>query len=393
MTIEQFHVAKVPSSEQEQWYRSLYEDSADLNCTLNEDGIILECNKSYADNVGHPKEKIIGTSIFDQISEINLTQMQENFDQWKRTGRVTNREVWLKRKNSSIFPVLLSSSSVLDKNGNLIGCNIVMKDISEIIYKWERLQDHDLQIQSAMNELQKTNVTRDQFLAMVTHELKTPLVPIRGYTDLLLAEKFGPISDQQRPKLQTIKSCSEAMLKLISDLLDVQKLELGKLRFNKENLDLADVISGAIEKVAPNVDRNGVSLTADLQPGLCFDCDKTRIQQVMINLIYNSLDFVQKQTGKIEVKLFSDNDYDIRILVKDNGIGVAKENLNKLFTKFYQADTSSTREHGGSGLGLSICKGIIENHGGKIWADSKGLGKGVEINISLPKMPEVSKID
>ncbi len=390
MTTQQFHLSNVTSSDQEQWYRSLYEDSPDLYCTLNKDGIILECNKSYADNLGYLKEKIIGKSIFNQISEVSLPIMHKYFEQWKKTGKVSNKEVWLKRKDSTNFPVLLSSSSVLDKNGNLIGCNNVMKDISEIIYNREKLQEHELQIQNAMDELQKTNTTRDQFLAMVTHELKTPLVPIRGYTDLLLAQKFGPISEQQRPKLETIKSCSEAMLKLISDLLDVQKLELGKLRFNKEIFMLSEVISGAIEKVSPNVDHNGVVITTNLQPDLFFNCDKTRIQQVIINLIYNSLDFVPKQTGKIEVKLFADND-NIGIIVKDNGVGISKENLGKLFTKFYQADTSSTREHGGSGLGLSICKGIIEYHGGKIWADSEGIGKGIEIHILLPKVLVDSK--
>jgi PAS domain S-box-containing protein len=380
MTIQQYHGHNIGWSQNEQWYYNLYEDSPDLYCTVNNEGIIIECNKSYADNVGHLREKLIGKSIFDHIARNNLRTMHTYFEEWKQTGKVFNKEVFLKRKNSTIFPVLLSASSVYDKGSNIVACSIAMKDISEMIRHREKIQEHELQIQIAMNELKKANVARDQFLAMITHELKTPLVPIKGYTDLLLSCKFGPLNELQRPRLETIKSCSDTMLKLISDLLDVQKLELGKLRLNKGDYNLSEVITSAIEKIKPTAERSGIVITTDLESDLVFLCDKTRIQQVIINLLYNSLDFCQKQIGKIELKMFADKE-GIKIIVKDNGIGIPKEKQEKLFTKFYQADTSPTREHGGSGLGLSICKGIIDNHGGKIWAHSNGLGKGTEIHI------------
>ncbi len=385
MATQQIDDRNINWSEKEQWYYSLYEDSTDLFCVINNKGIILECNNSYADNIRYPKKKIIGQPLFDYIAENNLSLMHRYLEDWKQTGKIYNKEIFLKRRSDAIFPVLLSASSIHSKNGDTVACSIIMKDISEIIRHREKAQEHELQIETAMNELKKANVVRDQFLAMITHELKTPLVPIKGYTDLLLSCKFGPLNELQRPRLETIKSCSDTMLKLISDLLDVQKLELGKLRLNKGNYDLSEIIINAIEKIKPNAERSGIVITTDLQFNLFYLCDKTRIQQVIINLLYNSLDFCQKQDGKIELKMFSDKD-GIKIIVKDNGIGIPKEKQEKLFTKFYQADTSSTREHGGSGLGLSICKGIIDNHGGKIWAHSNGIGKGTEMHILLPSL-------
>ncbi|TSA16451.1 MAG: ATP-binding protein, partial [Nitrosopumilales archaeon] len=112
-------------------------------------------------------------------------------------------------------------------------------------------------------------------------------------------------------------------------------------------------------------------------------CDRCRIEQVLANLIANSLDFVPKQTGRIHLSLISDNGH-AKIIVKDNGIGIIKESIGKIFVKFYQVDTTSTRQHGGTGLGLVVCKGIVENHGGKIWAESDGEGKGTTIHIKLP---------
>ena len=126
-----------------------------------------------------------------------------------------------------------------------------------------------------------------------------------------------------------------------------------------------------------------MSITTDLHKGISCLCDKIRIEQVISNLISNSLDFCAKGSGKIHIKLYSQNS-NAKIVVKDNGIGILKESIDKIFVKFYQADTTTTREHGGTGIGLSVCKGIVDSHNGKIWAESKGRNQGTEIHVLLP---------
>jgi signal transduction histidine kinase len=232
---------------------------------------------------------------------------------------------------------------------------------------------------------------KDEFMAMISHELKTPLVPITGYTSLLLADKYGKLTANQRNKIQIIQSSTQSLLKLISDLLDVQKIELGKLRLDVKNENMSEIILDAIEKTKPDTDKFGIRVTTDLQNDLYCMCDKNRIEQVISNILLNSSDFCSKNTGRIHVTARS-HDGLVSIVVKDNGIGMTKENIAKLFAKFYQGDTSSTREHSGTGLGLAVCKGIVTNHGGKIWIESEGIERGTEVHITIPVEIDMDKV-
>lgn len=201
--------------------------------------------------------------------------------------------------------------------------------------------------------------------------------------DIMLSETFGKLNEEQKKRLEIIRTSTGSLLKLISDLLDTQKIELGQLVLHKDVHDLNKIIRGVVEKIKLHVDRNNIALAVDLERQVMVLCDDSRMDQVISNLILNSLDFCPKQNGKIDLKLYSEKNY-AHVIVKDNGIGIIKENIGKIFVKFYQVDASTTREHGGTGVGLAVCKGLVEGHGGKIWAESKGRGKGTEIHILLP---------
>ncbi len=231
--------------------------------------------------------------------------------------------------------------------------------------------------------MQNVEKTKNEFLAMITHELKTPLVPIKSYVDLLLLEKFGAINNEQRKKLELVRKNADSLLRLILDLVDVQKMELGLLHLTKERHELSAIIKEVVSNMEIDLDARDISINSELQAGIFCLCDKLRIEQVLSNLFLNAIAFVPKENGVIQIILKVEGNY-AKIIVKDNGRGILKDNLDKIFVKFYQVDTSSIREHGGIGLGLSICKGIIESHGGKIWAESEGMGKGTEIHIVLP---------
>ncbi|HXG74898.1 MAG TPA: ATP-binding protein [Candidatus Nitrosotenuis sp.] len=232
-------------------------------------------------------------------------------------------------------------------------------------------------------EAKKTDIAKDEFLAMITHELKTPLVPIQGYADILLSGHLGNLTDKQRERIGIIKSSAASLLQLISDLLDVQKLELGQLKMKKIVADIHDTVAKSIQTLLPQIEADKITVENNVEKGLLVPHDTERINQVLTNLIKNSLKAVKPNTGKITIT--SDNDHDeIRIHVTDNGVGIPYEKQSKIFTKFYQVDASLTREKGGSGLGLSICKGIVEAHGGKISLKSAP-DVGTTVTFSLPK--------
>ena len=237
-------------------------------------------------------------------------------------------------------------------------------------------------IKEKEEEAKKTDIAKDEFLAMITHELKTPLVPIQGYSDILLNEHLGKLTDQQKERIGIIKSSSETLLGIISDLLDAQKLELGQLKMKKEVTNIRGAVEKAIEILKPEADQNNVELIANAKD-ITIAHDPERIRQVITNLIRNSLTAVEDTQGKIEVSV-EDLPSDVKISVKDNGIGIPKEKQKDLFKKFYQVDATLTRERGGSGLGLAICKGIIDNHLGQIMVDSVP-GQGSTFSFTIPK--------
>lgn len=232
------------------------------------------------------------------------------------------------------------------------------------------------------DEAKKIDTAKDEFLAMITHELKTPLVPIRGYADILLGGHLGGLTDKQRERIAIIKSSASSLLQLISDLLDVQKLELGKLKMTKEDADIRKTAEKSVQTLQPQLEDDNITISNEIG-NIVVPHDPERITQVLTNLIRNSLKAVQRNTGKI--RIYSEDVPDeVRIIVSDNGSGIPYERQSKLFTKFYQADASLTREKSGSGLGLSICKGIVEAHGGKISLQSTP-GTGTTVTFSLPK--------
>ena len=364
-------------------YKQLYDGSPDLYRTINPSGIILDCNIAYAKSLGYTKEEVIGKSIFDHVDKNSLDRLQNTFKNWKKVGNVRNIEIRMRRKDGSSFPTIFSVSSIYDEKGQLIGSNTAIRDITELDNAKKEIEESQKKIQKQIEDLKKVDKAKDEFLTMITHELKTPLVPIQGYADILLGEHLGKLTDKQKERISIIKSSSETLLSLISDLLDAQKLELGRLRLEKNVYNISEIIKEVVVKLKPGADIYGVSITQELQENVLCLCDKFRIEQILMNLISNSLDFSPKQTGKITIKLSREGDQ-IKITVKDNGIGIIKESIDKIFVKFYQVDTSNIREHRGTGLGLSVCKGIVENHGGKIWAESEGRDKGTKIHILLP---------
>lgn len=254
--------------------------------------------------------------------------------------------------------------------------------VSQFDLMREKIKARTLDLQELNKKLQTKNKRKDEFSSMISHELRAPLAPIEGYLNMLLTGNLGQLTERQIEKLEIIRSSAKSLHKLINDLADIQKIEIGVMRLYPTETHLLDLINESVIRLRNNFDKKGITLKLNLQNVICV-CDIDRMMQVLINLLNNAIVFCPVVGGKISIDLSSETKY-AKIMITDNGTGISEEYLDKIFQKFYQVDSSLTKEHGDTGLGLSIVQGIVEVHGGKVSVESK-IGHGTTFTILLPK--------
>ena len=218
---------------------------------------------------------------------------------------------------------------------------------------------------------------------LIHHELKTPLVPILGYCEMLLNPKFGQLSADQNEAINEIQKNSVKANNLINDFLSARKLEIGEMKYYYEDINVDDFITQEMEALDLLTKEKKIEFTKSIQPELTVKADRSKLAEVFTNLIENAVSFVPETGGKIQITGKSEDGF-VQFSVVDNGPGIPKDKIGDLFKKFYQLDTSHTRKHGGSGLGLTICRGYIEGMDGKIWTESEE-GKGTTFLFTIPK--------
>lgn len=283
----------------------------------------------------------------------------------------------------SLAPLKMLTNAIVRVREGIFGEPIAYVSNDEVGELATTINSLSSTIQRKEEDAKKVEIAKDEFLAMITHELKTPLVPIQGYSDILLGEHLGTLNKNQKERIEVIRSSAASLLQLISDLLDAQKLELGQLRIKMGIYNLRKTIENTIVVMQPQAMADKITLTQSLEHDVFAEYDEERTVQVLTNLIKNSLKATPPKTGRIEISVDDKSD-ELVVSVKDNGKGIPPDSLDKVFKKFYQVDTSSTRESGGSGLGLSICKGIVDAQGGRIWVTSE-LSKGTVFSFTLKK--------
>lgn len=247
----------------------------------------------------------------------------------------------------------------------------------------ERAQIYE-DLKNANSKLKELDKLKDEFVSLASHELRTPMTAIKSYLWMTLSEKGGPISEKQKFYLDRAYNSASRLIKLVNDMLNVSRIESGRITLAPSDVDLVKLASDVAEEVKPRAEELGVQviITPQSIPHVVADADK--IKEVLINLIGNSIKFTPKG-GTITIS-FQQNGTMIITSVKDTGVGLSQENINKLFQKFalikdsYQTNKTDTE---GTGLGLYICKSIVELHGGQIWAESEGVGQGTIVNFSL----------
>ena len=363
-------------------YRNLYDGCPAMLRTANTSGIILECNNAYVKNFGYSKEETIGKSVFDHTAEKSLDEMHKIFETWKKTGRVENVEIWFKRKDNTIFPGIISINNIYDTGGRLIGTNAVINDITGNYQAHKILDEHERQ-SIQLDELKKVNSIKEEFYMMVAKESQIPLEPIRKYSQILNEIDPGKLDKKQSEAVTEIYDNAVRLEQLMRDITDVQKLNTNTMEFKKENFIVDGFMGEVIESCKNMMKEKKIEFVDSSSTKKPITSDKKRLGEVFFNLVQNAVDFVPTTGGRIEIGAKEEGD-SIVFSVKDNGIGILEKRKDSVFKKFYQVDISFKRKYGGSGFGLVICKGIIENLGGKIWFESKE-GEGTTFYFSIPK--------
>ncbi len=234
-----------------------------------------------------------------------------------------------------------------------------------------------------VEELKEANRIKSQFLSNVSHELRTPLNAILGYTDLLIDGAYGRIKSDQRTPLEGVRRNAGDLLRLIEDVLDLTRIEAGKIELRAEKIDFVTLLQEIFIDLQPIVEQKSLALWLDIPEGLpVIESDRAKVRQILANLLSNAAKFTER--GKIMVWAEAAPQRDgIEIAVQDTGVGIPKEDLPKIFDRFHQVDGSATREFGGVGLGLSIVKELIGLLGGEIRVESE-VGKGSTFTVFLP---------
>jgi len=237
------------------------------------------------------------------------------------------------------------------------------------------------ELSKANEELKSLDRMKDEFLSNVSHEFKTPLTSIKGYSQLILDGTLGDINDQQEKAIDTVIRNSDRLRRLVDSLLYLSRTQVGRMSYYFEKVQLEEVINNCIHDQLPQAKNNGVILRTEIEDISPVRADKDKLTDVLTNLIDNALKFTPKG-GHIIVaarKVPSG----VHIEVKDTGIGIPVDQIPHLFQRFYQVDSSTSRRYGGTGLGLHISKTIVEAHKGKIWIESEE-GKGTTVHVELP---------
>jgi len=247
------------------------------------------------------------------------------------------------------------------------------------------VRDHLAARERARLEAEAANSAKDEFLAMLAHELRNPLSAVRN------AVAAASLDESHRPHaLEIARRQSEQLGRLIDDLLDVARVTQGRITLQKKRIRLAEVIKEAVESVRPTIESRGLNLRVALaREPICVEADSARLEQVFVNLLSNAGKYTDAG-GQIEVMVEPQGE-EVAVRIRDTGMGIAPQMLPRLFDLFMQADRTLDRARGGLGIGLTVARRLVELHGGRIEAQSQGLGQGAEFVVTLPTLPTMEE--
>ena len=345
-------------------------------------GTILMFNDAAENIFGYKRDDVIGQSLDVLLPESIRGvhgQYLKTFIEGPETARLMGGrgDISGRRRDGSLFPAEASISKL--KTGDQTILTVTLHDITE-----RKATDNRLQL--ALREAQQADKAKQDFLANMSHELRTPLNAIMGFSEMIDLEIFGALgNDRYGEYINDISASAKHLLSLVNDMLDIAKIEAGKLDLDMEYVDLADVATEAAREMSVLIDNKGLNFSGvtDRYRETVY-ADSRAVRQILVNLLTNAVKFTPGG-GSIGVSISpSDGDF-VHVQVWDTGIGIAKDDIEKVLTPFTQTGDIQVAREGGTGLGLAIVKSVVELHGGKISVDSK-LGEGTRVHIYLPNV-------
>jgi len=361
--------------EQQFYTRSLIESNVDALMTTDPAGIISDVNKQMEALTGCTRDELIGAPFKDFFTD--PVRAAAGIKLVLRDKKVTDYELTACDRDGRQTVVSYNATTFYDRGRNLQGVFAAARDITE-------RKQVETELKQARAVAESASRTKSDFLASMSHEIRTPMNSIMGIADLLAKTE---LSAEQKKYVAIFQRSGENLLNLINDILDLSKVEASQLELERTGFSLHDHLEKISEMLGPRSEQKGLTLSitvADHVPTELIG-DPTRLRQVLLNLLGNAIKF----TTSGEVALYvsmppgSESSPELQFTITDTGIGIPVEKLDGIFERFTQADTSTTRRFGGSGLGLTICRQLVELMGGRIWVESD-VGKGSTFAILVP---------
>ena len=354
-------------------YRLLVEQMQQGAITLNADGAIAYCNRRFADLLGRPHERLTGVAFRDFIPP-DEQPLYESLLQQGRAG-AGQGEAHLQKADGGLIPVFLTFNALPPDSGVAVG--VLVTDLTT--------QRHHEKLNAALDALKESDRRKNEFLAMLAHELRSPLAPIRNALHIM--RLAGANGEAVASETEMMERQVGQMVRLVDDLLDVSRISRGKIELRKDRVELASAVNHAVEAARTLVQCMEHDLTVTLPPlPIYLNADPTRLAQVLGNLLSNACKFTDKG-GRISLTVEREGKQAV-IQVRDNGIGIAADQLPRIFDMFMQVDTSLERSVSGLGIGLTLAKNLVEMHDGTLEVHSAGAGQGSEFVVRLPIMVE-----
>ncbi len=355
------------------YIENLVENAGDAVVATALDDRILTWNRAAEIIFGYGKQEAIGQKLAILLAPDHADDLSEVRNKIRDAGVIRNLEVRRNRKDGVIIEVALAVSPIKDGAGNMTGLLHLAKDITEKMRYEKRLRDLDKM--------------KSDFVSNVSHELRTPLTAVKGSVDNMLDGLTGALNEKQIRYLTRIKSNTDRLSRLINDLLDLSRIEAGRI-------DLAPTVLSP-ETLAKEVVENLRSIAVDKLIELEVTChksgvtawaDRDKITQILMNLVGNAIKFTSSH-GNVIVAIEKNNDGWVQISVADTGSGIPREELDRIFDKFYQLAQVDKQKSRGTGLGLAISKALVEMHGGRIWVESE-VGRGSTFCFTMPSQQQ-----
>ncbi|HPV71934.1 MAG TPA: PAS domain S-box protein [Smithellaceae bacterium] len=364
-------------------FRSMVESLPDPYSEINLEGAITFVNEAFVHETGYSRDELMGKKFNMLLDESNARLAKRKYGEIYKTGRgVKNLELAWISKSGRVVLAEVSVSPIRRADGTMTGFQSVYRDITE-------RRQMEIALSRAKEEAEVASNAKSEFLASMSHEIRTPLNAILGMADLLTET---PLNKEQQKFVQIFREAGENLLNIINDILDISKVEAGHIHLEHIPFDLGKLVEQTGDIMSVRAHKKELELACRVAPGVPTKLmgDPTRLRQVLINFIGNAVKFTESGEVMLDVKLTGpsavhteQNTVDLTFSVKDTGIGIPADKIHNIFERFTQADSSTTRKYGGTGLGLTISKSIVDLMGGTISVESKE-GRGSIFSFTAP---------